>query len=111
MMRVQDAQNFLSNIELNARAGGWSTTEDYLRSIEQNDPNAYAQLVDGTSTRMPGIWDTYGDTYQFQSSYNRLQATEGEEPPSPSELTNAATALLQAFVDARTYRPNRRHLA
>lgn len=104
MMRVQDAQNFLSNIELNARAGGWSTTEDYLRSLEQSDPSAYAELVEDFNTNA-GIWDTYGDTYQFQSSYNRLQETEGEEPPSPSELTNAATALLQAFVDAELIDP------
>ena len=105
MMLVQDAQNFLSNIELNARAGNWSTTEDYLRSLEASNPSGYAQLVDEFN-RNAGIWDTYGDTYQFQSSYNRLQETEGEEPPSPSELTNAATALLQAFVDAKLIDPS-----
>lgn len=98
MMRVQDAQNFLSNIELNARAGGWSTTEDYLRSIEQSDQSTYDQLVADFNTNA-GIWDTYGDTYQFQASYDRLQATEGEEAPDPSELTNAAGDLLEAFVN------------
>jgi hypothetical protein len=84
---------------LNARADGWSTTEDYLRFLEQSDPDGYEQLVEDFNANA-GIWDTYGDLYQFQASYDRLQATEGGEPPDPSELTNAATALLQAFVDA-----------
>tara|TARA_R110002110_G_scaffold158078_5_gene355264 strand:- start:7378 stop:10677 length:3300 start_codon:yes stop_codon:yes gene_type:complete len=94
---VQDAQNFLSNIELTARSENWSTTQDYLRSLENSNPFAYNQLIEDFNL-YSGIWDEYGDTYQFQVALNR-----SNEAPNvdfdPSAVTEVAVRAAEVFRD------------
>ena len=97
MVVVQNAQNFLSNVELRAKQGNHSTTQDYLRFLEATDPEAFGVLLQEFNTAS-GIWDEYGDLYQFQVSYDRFNRTSEEYDPDPSDVTDAAASLLQAFL-------------
>ena len=100
---IQDAELFLISLNQEAASQGFSSTEDFLRSLEINDPNYFAALSNKVN-ESASLMGEFGDRYRFQTSLYQAQQIPTEFR-SESERIQMGMDTLRDLVSLGVYTP------
>jgi hypothetical protein len=100
---IQDAELFLISLNQEAASQGFSSTEDFLRSLEINDPNYFAALSNKVN-ESASLMGEFGDRYRFQTSLYEAQQIPTEFR-SESERIQMGMDTLRDLVSLGVYTP------
>ena len=103
MNLVGDAELFLISLNQDAINQGFSSTQDFLKSLEINDPNYFAALSNKIS-ESAAIMNQFGDRYRFQVSLHEAQQAPTQFR-SESERIQMGMNTLRDLVSLGIYTP------